>query len=144
MNAETQDPNSGQSTRSDQPRGLLDSLKTLVATLLAMGRTRLELLSVEFEEERVRLGAILIWTFVALFCAALGVVLFTLLLVVIFWDTNRLLALGVLALFFLLAALLCARIALDKARAKPRLFATSLAELSTDREQLTPDVDSRS
>jgi len=130
---------SSQGTDAGQSKGLLESLKTLAGTLLGMGRTRLELLSIEFEEERVRLGSMLIWTLVALFCAALFVVLITLLVVVVFWDSNRLLALGVLALLFLVGALLSARIVLDKSRQKPRLFATSLAELSRDREQLASD-----
>ena len=139
MTSDTQDSSSNRGDSPGQSKGLLDSLKMLASTLLGMGRTRLELLSIEFEEERVRLGSMLIWTFVALFCAALSVVLITLLLVVIFWDDHRLLALGVLALLFLLGAVLSARIVRDKSREKPRLFATSLAELSKDREQLAPE-----
>lgn len=131
MVPEAQD--SGQSQRA----GLFGSVKTLAATLVAIGHTRLELLSTEIEEERVRLSSLLFWTLAALFCAALGIVLLALLVVVVFWDTHRLLALGALALLFLLGAAVAGRIALVKARAKPRLFASSLAELSKDREQLT-------
>ena len=122
---------------SSQHRGLFGSIKTLASTLVAMGHTRLELLSTEIEEERVRLSSMLLWTLAALFCAALCTVLVTLLVVVVFWDTHRLLALGIMALLFLLGAVMAGRIVLDKAKAKPRLFASSLAELSKDREQLT-------
>ena len=131
MLSEAQDPGSG------QRGGLFDSVKTLAATLVAMGRTRLELLSTEIEEERVRLMSMLLWTFVALFCAALCTVLLTLFVVVVFWDTHRLLALGILALLFLLGAAMAGWVVLDKAKTRPRLFASSLAELSKDREQLT-------
>ena len=131
MLSEVQDPG------PDQRGGLFDSLKTLAATLVAMGRTRLELLSTEIEEDRVRLMSMLLWTLVALFCAALCTVLLTLLVVVFFWDTHRLLALGILALLFLLGAAMAGRVVFDKAKAKPRLFASSLAELSKDCEQLT-------
>ena len=126
-----------QDTGSGQRAGLFDSVKTLAATLVAMGYTRLELLSTEIEEERVRLSSMLLWTLVALFFAALCIVLLTLLLLVVFWDTHRLLVLGILALLFLLGAVMAGRVVLDKAKAKPRLFASSLAELSKDREQLT-------
>lgn len=125
-----------QDADTSQRRGLFDSVKTLAATLVAIGRTRLELLSTEFEEDRVRLMSMLLWTLVALFCAALCTVLLTLLLVVVFWDTHRLLVLGILALLFLLGAVMAGRVVLDKAKARPRLFASSLAELSKDREQL--------
>jgi uncharacterized membrane protein YqjE len=117
--------------------GLFDSLKVLAATLLAIAHTRLELLSTELEEERVRLSSMLVWTLVALFCAGLGVVLATLFVVLALWDTHRLLALGIPAILFLLGAALAWLAVRGKARAKPRLFAASLAELSKDRKELT-------
>ncbi|MES1982816.1 MAG: phage holin family protein [Pseudomonadota bacterium] len=116
--------------------GLYNSLRRLAATLLAMGRTRLELLSVEIEEERERLSSMLLWTLVALFCAAWGVALVTVLIMVVFWDTHRLRAIGILALLFLGGAILAARLVQAKARSKPRLFATSLGELAKDQQQI--------
>jgi uncharacterized membrane protein YqjE len=116
--------------------GLFASLKRLTATLLGIGRTRLELLCTELEEERVRLTSMLVWGLAALFCAALGIVLLTLLVVVYFWDTHRLLALGFLMLAFFLGAAVAGSVALNKAKTKPRLFSASLAELSRDHVQL--------
>lgn len=130
MTSESQDTGSGQRT------GLFDSLKKLTSTLLGIVSTRLELLATEIEEERAWLGSMLVWTLVALFCAALGILLATLWVVVYFWDSYRLLALTVLTLMFLLGAVLSWRVVLGKIRAKPRLFSTSLAEMSKDREQL--------
>jgi uncharacterized membrane protein YqjE len=126
-----------QDTGSDRRGGLFDSVKVLVGTLLAMAQTRLELLSTEIEEQRAWLGALLVWTLVALFCAGVGVVLATLFVIMSLWDTHRLLALGIPAILFLLGAGLALRIVLGKARAKPRLFAASLGELSKDRKELT-------
>jgi uncharacterized membrane protein YqjE len=131
MVSEAQNP--GTSRRG----GLFDSLKVLAATLLAIAHTRLELLSTELEEERVRLSSMLVWTLVALFCAGLGVVLATLFVVLALWDTHRLLALGIPAILFLLGAALAWLVVRGKARAKPRLFAASLTELSRDRKELT-------
>ncbi len=116
--------------------GLFESLKSLAVTLVTMGRTRLELLSNDLEEERAWLSAMLTWTLVALFCAAVGIVLATLLLVVAFWDSYRVPVLCILAAAFFLAAWFAWRTARNMARTKPRLFAASLAELSKDREQL--------
>ena len=109
----------------------------LTATRIAIAHTRLELLSTELEEERVRLSSMLVWTLVALFCAGLGVVLARLFVVLALWDTHRLLALGIPAILFLLGAALAWRVVRGKARAKPRLLAASLTELSKDCKELT-------
>jgi uncharacterized membrane protein YqjE len=126
-----------QDTGSERRGGLLDSVKVLAGTLLAMAHTRLELLSTEIEEERAWLCSMLVWTLVALFCAGVGVVLATLFVVMALWDTHRLLALGIPAILFLLGGALAWLAVLGKARAKPRLFAASLGELSKDRKELT-------
>ena len=125
-----------QDTGSDRRGGLFDSVKVLAGTLLAMAHARLELLSTEMEEQRAWLGALLVWTLVALFCAGVGVVLATLFVVIALWDTHRLLALGIPAILFLLGGALAWLAVLGKARARPRLFAASLGELSKDRKEL--------
>ena len=121
---------------SDGSKGLLDSLTILAGTLVAIAHTRLELLSTDLEEDRVHWTSLLVLALAALFCLGIGVVLATMLVVVAFWDTHRLLVLGVLAGSFLAAGLAAWRYAVHKARAKPRLFAASLSELSKDRQQL--------
>jgi len=128
---------SAQDPVSNRPGGLFGSVKELAATLLAVAHTRLELLSVELEEEWVRVSSILTWSLVALFFSGIGIVFTTLFLVFALWDTHPLLALGIPAVLFLLLAGLAWRVAMIKVRAKPRPFGASLAELSKDREQLT-------
>jgi uncharacterized membrane protein YqjE len=131
----------GSTVSNSGPRsegGLFGSVKALAGTLLAIAHTRLDLLSTEVEEEWIRLGSILMWTFAALFCAALGVVFALVLLVVLLWETHRVLALGVPALVFLSAAALSWLVARGKFRAKPRVFSASLAELAKDRELFKP------
>lgn len=111
-------------------------MKTLGATLTAILQNRLELLSTDIAEERARLGSILLLSLVALFCLGVGVLLLTLLIVVLFWDTHRLAALGGLTLLFLAAGGWVGAIALQRLRNKPRLFEASIAELARDREHL--------
>ncbi|MBZ0067318.1 MAG: phage holin family protein [Thiobacillus sp.] len=117
--------------------GLFDSLKTLSVSLVGIVHTRLELLSVDIAEEREHLITLLVLVLLALFCLGVGVVLLAMLIVVAFWETHRLLALGGVTGFFLLAAAGMAWFALHKTRTRPRLFAASLAELSKDRQHLT-------
>jgi len=118
-------------------KGLLESLTILAGTLVAIAHTRLDLLSADLEEERAHLFSLLALTLAALFCLGIGVVLATILLVLAFWDTHRLLALGSLAGFYLVIGMGVWTFALHKARTKPKLFAASLSELFKDRQQLT-------
>lgn len=118
------------------PEGLFASLKTLGATLAAILQNRLELLSTDIAEERARLGSILLLSLVALFSLGVGVLLLTLLVVVLFWDTHRLAALGTLTVLFLAAGGWIGGLALQRLRNKPRLFEASIAELAKDREHL--------
>ena len=119
-----------------ESRGLLESLTTLAATLVAIAHTRLDLLSTDVEEERAQVLSLLVLALVALYCFGIGVVLAAILLVAAFWDTHRLLVLGSLAGFFLAAGMVAGAYAMHKARTKPRLFAASLSELLKDRQQL--------
>lgn len=123
----------------DAPRkgqGLLGSLSALAATLVAIAHTRLDLLSTDLEQEREHLFSLLLLALAAVFCLGVGVVLATILLVVAFWDTHRLLVLGGLSGFFLTMSMALWAFALHKARTKPRVFAASLSELFKDRQQL--------
>lgn len=117
-------------------RGLIESLGVLASTLLAMVHTRLELLSSDLEEDRQRVLSLLILVLGALFCLGIGVVLAVFLLVVVFWDSNRLLVLSLLTGFFLITGLAIWQFAMFKMRTQPKLFAASLSELSKDRDQL--------
>lgn len=117
-------------------KGLFESLAALATTLVAVAHTRLELLSTDLEEDRERLMSLVTLSLVALFSLVVGVVLVTITLVVAFWDTYRLLALTSLAGFFLLLGLVTWRLAVHKAKTKPRLFMASLLELLKDHQQL--------
>jgi uncharacterized membrane protein YqjE len=117
--------------------GLFESLKMLSVSLVGIVHTRLELLSNDVAEEREQLTTFLVLVMIALGCLGVGVVLLAMLIVVAFWESNRLLALGGLIGFFLIAGVGSGWYAMHRVRTKPRLFDASLAELSKDRQQLT-------
>lgn len=116
--------------------GLLNSLTVLAGSLVSIVHTRLELLSTDLEEDREHLLSLVILSLISLFSLMVGVVLGAILLVVIFWESHRLLALGLLAGFFIFAGLAACAFAVRKAKTKPRLFLASLLELFKDSEQL--------
>lgn len=117
-------------------KGLLDSLSTFAATMAAIVQTRLELLSVDMEEDRAHYLSLLMLVLAALFCLGVGVVLATILLVVVFWDTQRIPVLGLLAGLFLTGGIAAWLFAMHKIKTRPRIFAASLLELFKDRQQL--------
>ena len=56
-----------------RPRGLFDSLKDVLATIMALAQTRLELVGTELEEQVARLAILLVWSIVALLLVFIGV-----------------------------------------------------------------------
>lgn len=116
--------------------GLMGSVKQLLCTLTSIASTRLELLANELQEERLHLTQMLVFALFALFSFGMGIMLLTIFIVVLFWDDHRLAVLGALSTLFFALSLLLVMLLRSKARAKPRLFSASLAELARDREQL--------
>lgn len=114
--------------------GLFDSIRNLVATSVAIIQTRLEILSTEVEEEKIRIAQLLMFAALSFFFLSLGVVFLALLLVVLFWDTNRVAVLGSLAGIFLAAGVISWLA--YRTKTKSKIFATSISELAQDRNQL--------
>lgn len=117
---------------------LTDSLKRLTYTLISIVQIRLELLANELEEEHLRFEQTLLYSGIALLFFGLSIMLLTVFIVVVFWDSQRLLVLGSLAGLFFIAGLLVWNASRNLIRKKSSLFSASLAELSCDRDQLAP------
>ena len=123
-------------TGADREPGFFDSLKAVITDFAALLHTRLELASTEFEEELERLKQMLLLAGIALFCFSVGVILSTIFVVVVFWDTHRLIALGGLAAFYLIAGLVVALVMRGKAAALPKFLSATISEFIKDRERL--------
>lgn len=119
--------------------GLFPALKNLAATLLASGRTRLDLLANEFEEEKLRAVRLLLLTQGAMFCLGLGILFGIGLLALVFHEHAALIIGACSVLFLGLTALLYG--AIRSASHRPqRAFGASLAELEEDLRQLKAAV----
>ena len=101
-------------------------------TLVAMARTRLELAAVEVQEEAQRVLGYVAWTLLAAFLGAGALMLAALFVIVLFWDTHRLLAIGVVAGVFALAAVTILLQVRARFAARPRMMSATLAELDKD------------
>lgn len=116
--------------------GLIGSVKNAAATLVAIAQTRLEIISTELQEEIGRAANLLLWAFVALLAAGVGLFLGALVLIFAFWDTHRLLVSLLVMGFFLLLSGIAVLVLRSKLANRPPLFGTTIAELSRDREHL--------
>ncbi len=116
--------------------GLLDSLAKFAAGFVAIIHTRLALLSTDIEEEREHLVSLIKLSLIALFFMMLGLLLVAVFLIVLLWESYRLPAIAGLAGFFLAAGTLTWYWAKRKAKAKPKLFWSSLMELEKDQQHL--------
>jgi uncharacterized membrane protein YqjE len=116
--------------------GLLAALRRLGLTLAGLLHTRLELVATELEEERNRILRLLLLALAAAFFLALGVVLLTFFIIVLAWESHRILAAGLLTAAYLAIGAFLAMSARDAAKAQAKLFAATLAELRKDRDEL--------
>ena len=117
-------------------RSIREQFAGMAATVVAMLQTRLELASVELEEELVRFSIFFIATLVALFCAGVAVALLIFLIIALFWDTWRFTALLSLIGLFGLGSGLIAVWLRKQFLNRPRLFEYSIAELRKDVEMI--------
>ena len=117
-----------------QPAGANVSgpVRRLGASLLALGRIRLELLAIEVQEEKERISALLLWTVLTALLASFGLVFVALCITVALWDTHRLAALGAGAVVFVALAGVGALRVRRLTGGGSTLFKTSIAELRDD------------
>ena len=111
--------------------GLFSALKNLVATLLAIGKTRAELLVTELEEEKYRLMSMWSKAIAAAFLLGMGVLLGVFALAMAFWE-QRVLVFGLFATLFIVLAVVLVGSLKRQAAQPPKLFRASLAELEAD------------
>jgi uncharacterized membrane protein YqjE len=126
-----------QSADAPPAAGLFGSVKNLAASLVSHLHTRLELFTIEFAEEKLRLTSLLFGAILALFFIFMAIVLAALFVIAAYWDTPyRLHAVAILAVLFLVGAGITGGMVRAKLKSRPRLFEASLAELYKDRQQL--------
>jgi len=116
---------------------LLASLKGLLSTAASIAQTRLELLSTDVQIARSKLISILVLILFSLFFLFFGLVMLALFIVIYSWESNRMLALGLLTGGFLTIGLIFSLIVLRSLKTMPKLFEATIAELDKDRKALS-------
>ena len=118
--------------------GLLHSARSLLASVLALARTRVELFSTELQEELTRLVFTLIGAVAVLLLAALGVMFAALALIISIGEQHRPIVAASIAIAFVALAAAAWWSLRGLGRDKPRMLAATLDELERDHDALKP------
>ena len=118
----------------DAPRagGLSDAVFRLGGTIVALLRTRLELATVEFEEERERATEMLVLVLGCVLLALFAMLFASIFVIAWYWETYRMWAIGGVTLFYVVLAAGTFMRLQQRRRDKPAAFAATLAELGND------------
>jgi len=120
-------------TGTPAPAGFLGSFRVLGDSLLATVQDRLELFTVELQEEKFRLIRIFVWISTAIFTGMMAITFASLTLVYLFWESARLAVLGGLTVFYA-GALVVIIVTFRRFLARqPSPFAATLHEIAEDR-----------
>jgi len=115
------------------PPGLLGSLRLLGDALGATLQDRIELVSVEVQEEKFRLIQNFIWISAAVFAGMMAMTFASLTVVYLFWASARLTVLGGLTLLYAVALAVIVMSFRRFLARQPKPFAATLQELGEDR-----------
>jgi len=115
---------------------LLSSLKNLVSTGASIAQTRLELISTDVQIARSKFLSLLVMVIFTLFFLFFGLVMLALLIVIYSWESDRMLALGLITSSFLVIGFILALVVLRSLKTMPQLFEATIAELAKDRQEL--------
>ena len=115
--------------------GLFDRVRRMLATLVTLAHARLELVTVELEEEAQRLTRVVLYALVGLFCAGVAVVLLAMTVVIAFWE-HRVLAALLVTCAFAGGAAYAGVVVRRHLRERPRFLGATLAELQRDARAL--------
>lgn len=115
---------------------MLGSVRELARSVLAIVQTRARLAATELEEQVVRLVEIALWFALALLLLGVALVFVSVLIVFAYWDSNRMLAAGLLAALYFVAGLAAALVTRARLRERPVFLAATLGEMGKDLESL--------
>lgn len=119
-----------------QAAGPAEAARALGTSVLALLSARLELVGIELKEEKERGKRALLLGLVAALFLGMGLLLCAFLVVVLFWDSHRLLAIGAVTLLYLGIGLGAAVRLRAAVRDSPPPFGATLAEFRKDLDMI--------
>lgn len=117
-------------------QSMFEGVRRIAVTAASLGSTRLELFGIELQELLERKAENLIWLLAAFVFGGLALLLASVLLLIIFWDTHRVLLALILMLAYGCIALGCALNLKRRMRTAPPAFEATLEEFRRDKAAL--------
>lgn len=114
------------------------SLRRFGAAFLGLLHGHVELFGIELQEQKANTLRLPLFAGLALVFALLLLVGLSLLVLIVFWDTNRLAAALGLCLFYVIGSLFCGWRLYQSINDESSPFSATLEELANDRERLLP------
>lgn len=111
-------------------------VRGLLADVLELAQIRFELLTIEARQELLRLGQMAMFAAFAVTFLSFGLIFLAIFLTVLFWDTHRLLALGIFTALFLGGGLALFAVAWARFKEGSRMFSATREEMKRDQERL--------
>ena len=118
------------------------ALKRVVASLLGMTQTRLELAGVELAQARQATVRTVVWSLLTALAAAFASLFICVLIIALAWDTHRFLAIAGCAAFYVVLGVYFYVQLKDTLAAQPPLFEATLAELGRDKQAVLDSLSS--
>ena len=125
-------------TQTAPPPSRGPSPRRLAGAVLGLLHGHVELFSDELREQQARTVSLLVLTGLCVLFGLLLIVGLSAALLILFWDSHRVLVISLLCLFYGVSLLVCASKLVTRLRNAPAPFSASLEELARDREQLLP------
>lgn len=119
--------------------GFMRLLAGIGDNLIATLQDRIELVSVELQEEKFRVIRLLIWISATVFAGVMTLSFATLTVVYLFWETARLAVLAGFTVTYA-AALVWVIVSLKRACLQPKPFKATIDTLSEDRECIRREI----
>ncbi|MEO8304817.1 MAG: phage holin family protein [Betaproteobacteria bacterium] len=123
--------------QSGTSRGLRGAVSTLGSALLGLLHTRLSLAALEFDEARDRTVASLVTVAIAVLAFAFAILGASVLVVIAYWETNRIAALCGLILAYLAIGFIAMWRLSARSRTDRPPFAETIAQFERDRAWFT-------
>ncbi|MEW6204351.1 MAG: phage holin family protein [Pseudomonadota bacterium] len=118
------------------------ALKRVVASLLGMTQTRLELAGVELAQARQTTVRTVVWSLLTALAAAFASLFICVLIIALAWDTHRFLAIAGCAAFYVVLGVYFYVQLKDTLAAQPPLFEATLAEFGRDKQAVLDSLSS--
>ena len=120
---------------SDHP-STSSRVRGLLADVLELAQVRFEVHTIEARQEVLRLGQMAVFGAFAVTFLSFGLIFLAIFLTVLFWDSHRLVALGIFTALFLGGGIAFSVVAWARFKEGSSMFSATRDELQRDQERL--------